>query len=371
MAQNEYMDEKIDNYLTGKLSVSDRLAFEAEIASDPALRDEVELQKLLMGAIIQFRKQELKDYIKKNTVEASRNRSAGPMWMSIAAAFILAVGAGFYVFLKNQKAADSSGQMAVHQQPASKQNPSATIPQDTQKKELASNENKVPAGKKSGSTNPARGETDIDDHRPPQVLLSEPNEKETPELKKAGTDSHKIESDKQMYRNDAGSRTYQWNGSVNQGLISKDENFTLNVPERKNIFKSTRAKNKKGQMDTSDIRSDVLLMDTTINLGIADKAAPNTYGFLSNNDSTQKATAPRSLNIKFWNSSVNFKGYIFYKNVLSLYGVPVDSKIMVKELDGSYYMKLNGKVYPLNDENYYNDFPKPLANKKSLNQLGF
>ena len=52
--------ELIDDYLTNRLTESERVAFEQQVASDPSLKADVELQKNILQGIKNARAAELK-----------------------------------------------------------------------------------------------------------------------------------------------------------------------------------------------------------------------------------------------------------------------------------------------------------------------
>lgn len=52
--------QRIENYLTGRMSASENTAFENEISKDPALKSEVEFQKDIIEGLKMYRKQQLK-----------------------------------------------------------------------------------------------------------------------------------------------------------------------------------------------------------------------------------------------------------------------------------------------------------------------
>ncbi len=93
--------ELIDNYLTNRLSELDRKLFEQEMASDPTLKADVDLQNEIIQGLKAARAAELKTMLNQVTISAPIIYLSP---MRIAAGFIgatvLATGLYFYVDLK-------------------------------------------------------------------------------------------------------------------------------------------------------------------------------------------------------------------------------------------------------------------------------
>jgi hypothetical protein len=350
MALDEYMDEEIDNYLTDRMSEAERRAFEEEIASNPALKEEVAHQKLMMGAIIQFRKQELKEYIKQNTVEAEHRRNAGPFWMSIAAAFILAVGAGYYVYFKQQRGLDMK-EMAVKTYPSPGLNnvigPDSIKSGARERNDLTQNE------KITGKTSTNQ-------------KLTVTNEANTPanagiaklpiENKSSDEDTSKINVSRNSYLSKP--ETIEGNNSKSE---KKPDNYT--VANRKNSLKQ-----KNTEIHPDSIQGDVLLKDSEIyaeNISTALDLQKN-----KNSNTTLNTTG--NIKVSYWHSAINFKGYQYHKKQLSLYGVVPSANIQLRLYNSNLYLKMHNNIFLLKDDNYnYYNFSKPVDDKKLIDEIGF
>ncbi len=84
--------ELIDNYLTNRLTQSEKLAFELQVASDPSLKADVNLQKNIVNSIKNARATELKSML--NNVSIGAPVSASFTNLKIAAGII---GAGILI----------------------------------------------------------------------------------------------------------------------------------------------------------------------------------------------------------------------------------------------------------------------------------
>ncbi|MFN7494131.1 MAG: anti-sigma factor family protein, partial [Cyclobacteriaceae bacterium] len=87
--------ELMDDYLTNRLSDSDKAAFENQMATDPALKAEVELQKQIIESVRKARAAELKTMLNQVPVSAPVSFSLPVMRM---AASIVGAGAMILAF---------------------------------------------------------------------------------------------------------------------------------------------------------------------------------------------------------------------------------------------------------------------------------
>jgi hypothetical protein len=91
--------ELIDDYLTNRLTGSERVVFEQQVASDPSLKADVELQKNIVDGIKNARANELKSML--NNVSIGAPVSSGFASLKIAAGVIgagLLIGALYYYY---------------------------------------------------------------------------------------------------------------------------------------------------------------------------------------------------------------------------------------------------------------------------------
>lgn len=105
MEQN-YTQETIEKYLTGKLASSDMKSFEEGLTKDPLLKNEISLQKDIIEAIKDYRKTELKQRLNSVDIETPWY---GTLVSKIAASIILTtlISSTTYFYLKSPKDIDS------------------------------------------------------------------------------------------------------------------------------------------------------------------------------------------------------------------------------------------------------------------------
>jgi tetratricopeptide (TPR) repeat protein len=108
---SEQQHEALEAYLFDRLPTAERQAFEAELATNPALRTELELQRQMRRAMqIEFTRREIAeqygDLIRQPLEEPTAERQPvvrrlAPIWMAAAAALALALG--FVVYLNRDR----------------------------------------------------------------------------------------------------------------------------------------------------------------------------------------------------------------------------------------------------------------------------
>lgn len=101
--------EEIENYFEGKLSLEDKLLFEAKLESNPELADELNLYKQIRSAIVEKGNNDLKNKFALADEEldiatiVSINKKTNYKVLAIAASVILVVGVSIFFFLNGKK----------------------------------------------------------------------------------------------------------------------------------------------------------------------------------------------------------------------------------------------------------------------------
>lgn len=92
--------EKIDDYLSHRLSADERVRFEQALADDAALREELALQEKIVGAVRQSRAAELKHMLQQVPVSSS-GWSTGQVAAGVLT--VAAISAGLYFYFQPDK----------------------------------------------------------------------------------------------------------------------------------------------------------------------------------------------------------------------------------------------------------------------------
>jgi len=373
MAQDPNIDERIDNYLLGRLSQEERESFEQEMAANTELAEEVAEQKKLMGAVIQFRKQELKDYIREHTIDEEKKRNAGPMWMSIAAAVVLAVGSGIFVYVKQQRTQtdQASATAVLTPQTETAKRKADSIAPESKSKALAENTN---APKQDSKVPELKDKSDAGDDLSNGNTVGQAGPKKE-ELAKPKMDTVKIKSDWSFGDNapvqqSAGSMdvqgTYQWSSKDEVKLAPPNVVTRKGASKRlkSNVETSRSTPSKANNTDT--ISGDVLVAEKMLDVeSIATKKETDK----SSGGYYEKTQNTVQLSTSYYTSPLNFQGYKYYHKQLYLYGVDENADVKILSLNNNYYLKLDQGIFRLTDHDYTHDFSKPVKDKKTLKEL--
>jgi len=101
--------------------------------------------------------------------------------------------------------------------------------------------------------------------------------------------------------------------------------------------------NLSGVSKNDSIKEDILLRDTVLYPQQAQKPG-------------NVKTQDNSVEVEFWKSPVHYKGYKYFRNILTLYGVNKGDDIKLYFYDGELYMGKGGNYYKFNEEDAFNAF---------------
>ena len=110
MNKNFYTPENIEAFLENRLSPNEKAFFESEIAKDPLLQNEVNLQKDIIASLKTYRKAELKSRL--NNIDVNTTSYLG---IKIAASVLLAglLGLGIYTYVTPTETISNQAQKEV------------------------------------------------------------------------------------------------------------------------------------------------------------------------------------------------------------------------------------------------------------------
>jgi hypothetical protein len=93
--------ELIDEYLTDRLSESDKQNFESQLETDPSLKSEVALQKQILTGIKKARIAELKTMLNNIPIETTPIIQISPLRIAAGIAGAAVIAASIYLYLNN------------------------------------------------------------------------------------------------------------------------------------------------------------------------------------------------------------------------------------------------------------------------------
>lgn len=114
----EINDPKIDAYLNGELSESERIAFEREAQQDTSLWEHIRFQQFMIEGIRKEGAAELKDFIANRITEEEQNETTrSGLWWSIAATLVVLL-VGLVINYKSASRTMESKTMAKNEEPS-------------------------------------------------------------------------------------------------------------------------------------------------------------------------------------------------------------------------------------------------------------
>ena len=371
-----FSEEDIENYLLGKLHGEELADFEIRMSLDEELKRAVLVQKMLISAIQEGRKNELRDYIKQNS-KKDEKRSV-PLWnrrnITAGALVLSALVIGVFFYTKNNFNADNHETLKKESVSDFKKVPDEvqtassaktdtitesksgeTISQglttiDSQKQPIAylEDEEKDMGGDGKTSSNAwDYGDGDLEDKTIENRIAAKGGKNEYRSNFKAKSDVTGDGLDSVRHDNMiADTVLYAYFVGENDIPMSISTNQDLNKSSGAGANEETRVATGRAKLATRDRLS---------RKSAAEKVAPAPDE--SGKPEPMKAKADNAgIRVEFWESAINFKGYRFFKNELKLYGVGKNERVQLYNFSGMYYLKLGRNVYNLIDQNSYNPF---------------
>ncbi len=328
MESKEPNIEEIESYLTGQMSAADAGLFEARLGNDEALREQTETLRTAIEVAKQYRAHELKLYIEKHAPKIYKNT----FWQttiiySVAASLVLlSVSYGLLIYFdKDQK------QMA--QDIELEQGSKYDSPRHYNKKEeLQKNENGAKV---------AEEEMPMLDHKlgyaTDSVLLFENKDK------LAGMPVDKEYSGESMTEDIPSTAATADNFKVQTDELVLDTNFIMYLAmEVVNTEKKA-------------LKRKSIILPQQNNNSRNNQSAPSRQNDNNESDKTIEYRPQMMLNVEFWKSPVNYKGYRYNTKKLIIYGMKATDITLIK-VKGVLYIKSAGQYYKIEENDSFNNF---------------
>lgn len=293
--------ELLDAYLNGTLSHDEQEMVEMKLRTDDAFKADYEIHQLMVTAITENRKAELKTFISKNVKVKSNPFFRSPTFYAAAAASVVLCVISYFVVYK--KLAEQNTLAQKESTEVKQETPVSTVPTDTAetKGSTASNVNSEP------------------------TVASNQNS----------------------------------NGTT-QGIVALDDN----KEQIDNRTAESVDNNSNGTMATNPddikVESDKMHLDTF--LAIPRKiyiAKPKQYQTNANDLYTVVTTGDRlKLEVQFWQSPINYSGYKYAHGLLVIYGNFDPSLTSFQELKSIVYMKYKNDYYQIKANETYTSLYK-------------
>jgi hypothetical protein len=209
-----YNPENIESYLANKMSAGDMARFENELAKDPLLQNEINLQKDIVNSLKDFRKAELKARLNNIEVGLGSNYTGIKVAATIILASLLSFGS-YYYFTGNADQSNKETQNTPQFSPVASDNSSenkadnAPVITESKKSEVIE-KTESKASKKDVVINKKKSPKEID-HADPTVKAVDGSLPafNSPEVKDQFGDNEKFQSEPgiQMPKGDVGETT--------------------------------------------------------------------------------------------------------------------------------------------------------------------
>ncbi len=336
MESKEPNIEEIEKYLTGQMSAFDTGLFEVRLSSDEALREQLESVRMAIEVAKQYRAHELKLYIEKNAPKVYKNTFWQTTIIYAVAASLVLLSASYGVLVYFDKDKKQVAQ-EFELKPGLKDNPPEHLGRkgEQQKNEI--------------ETKAAEGDV---------LTLDEKTNYISDSIYPITKDEDKKQANKDY---DGGivamediPATIQTadNFKVQTDELLLDTNFTtylaMEVPNAEK--KALKKKSMMLPQSTNSYRNN--------QTPAGNKQVEN------NNNETDKSIEykpQQMLNVEFWKSPVNYKGYRYNTKKMIVYGMKPTDMVLIK-VKGTLYIKSAGQYYKIEENDRFNNFwPETVA----------
>jgi hypothetical protein len=339
----------IDAYLNGELHGRKLDRFKADLKTNKNLQESVVIQEKIIKAINSEREKKLKDYLTENTrKKAVKPAQMYETWMLTAAAIAILVSAVVILipnistpYKKNTSSISTPEKKKTTDSEIYEPSPSLleeieTVMEDTQTMASAT----IP---------------DVTDNIEPadEIILLETESESADQLDEPDTDDFINSVSEKDTSTDAfkNSQTIAKNTLSDQPIpllksaeieILGDEllaskHYILPSIETELSVNTTRLDEKQTE-STSREKKEVDKNTSTVEEDIIITNAANSRG----------------IEVEYWKSVVNYKGYQYNGSKIKLYGIDQTKTLNFRELDNRLYLKLEGRQYYLEKNTKYN-----------------
>lgn len=297
--------ELLDAYLNGTLSPDEQEVVEKRLRTDNAFKADYEIHQLMVAAITENRKAELKTYISKNVRVKSTPFFRTPTFYATAAASVVLCVISYFVIYK--KLAEQNTVAQKEPTEVKHETPVSSVPADSDQAE-SSNASNV-------NTEPTATAPQKEKATEPSIIA--------------------LEDNKDQLDNRTGNADNNSNGSM------------------------------ASNPDDVKVESDKMHLDTF--LAIPRKiyiAKPKQYQTNANDLYTVITTGDRlKLEVQFWQSPINYSGYKYAHGLLVIYGNFDPALTSFQELKSIVYMKYKNDYYQIKANETYTSLYKETDTK--------
>ena len=353
MSNEQHIHELIDQYLMGELIGQELDKFKIRLKDDPAFLREVQIQKAIIQGIEAQRKADLKAMLAEKTRKTGFIIPFGTRPLAIAATLLSILAFG--LVLKTVLPAPG-GEVATSDKievPEGSQNQNESEPNEDQRPPDAENRDWAALDEKPTAPKvdaPPIEIAEVEDEaiaEEESVTLSNDVDVDFSELKK---DEDQIDGSRFNAKRDTmlGSKNIPlWVYNYNNAVVSTGSRSSDSGDLTKTTTAETEDKESRKKRKRRDKNDDAIEEDKFANTEDVEQAAP-----------ILKKTPAQTIQVQYWHSIVNFKGYKFDGTKLLLFDTPQDTPLKLITYGGVTYLNKAGTFYALVPNNNFNQLSR-------------
>lgn len=331
--------EEFDLYLKNKLSVEDKAAFENKLANDSDLTNEFEFYQLVIEGIKESERRALKAHIQANKSSMFWGQNIWPKKMTYAAAAVIALFVGLYVVIKQQDLSPEKS-MAITESQAPVKNETAATEKNADSSNVVSSKDIVVNSKPNA----------IDQF---EIVQENNLNDDAVDLEFRAELAESPNASVETYNDYDGKKDQE---TVLSEIKLKDTTFLLALlvkPEivsdlmLSNQVESTRAYKYKHLPKNDNNQAPVSKESKKQSKFYTDTNTRTDATVFTKNKAGSTEKTVTQLNVEFWKSPVNFKGFSYDNKALKLYGVDQNA-IRYYFVNNKIYLRMDGTVYEVN-----------------------
>jgi len=335
--------EKFDAYLQGSLTAEENLLFESALATNAALKESFELHKTLVEAIAQNRENHLRDILKeqRSLTFIGSNTWSKKFTLVAAAIMLIGISAMFISYLKKTD--------MLHPLATNKIEENTDIDNtDEPSNYIESMDSNNLSPKIADNDAIAQNEEITENFEVDPQSIEELDENLNTTYKEKGDDDMERLEGKEVVKNTP-QATNDYKTPANERISADKLIKSVNTTIR---YIDTTAQ----QMDVARIESTSIKKDRY-------KGEYEMRGRTDAADSSlakaktdvQKSSLPAQINITYFKSPLNYKGYSYANNKITVYGLK-DTTSTLFSFGEQLYLKNSGIIYQIKPSPVFTDY---------------
>jgi|GEM_PF-2622606 len=343
--------EKFDAYLEGNQTAEEKLLFESALLNNPELNDSFELHRALVNGIVEERETHLRSILKeqRSATFIGSNTWSKKFTMVAAAIMLLGISVLFISYLKKTDSINTLAKNKVEE-----------TNDDYNEAEISTDSNSI----NSSDATPAMGSKDELNIDEETREITQGNEAEDHSLFFDEADVQPSISLAPKRLDDISeSNKYENKEKATSSSVSKDD-FRLLETESISADKLLKSANTAVRfIDTSAKQMDIVIVESasrkkdkaSSEYGKSGADVSDSSALARQRADVKKSNFPAQINITYFKSPLNYKGYSFVNNKISVYGLK-DTTSILYTFGEQLYLKNAGIIYHIKPSPVFTDY---------------